>query len=148
MDAFPVEWTTTGGSYTQLNPNFFDGKTIVFNKISTNFIDVPIEFRFRSYPNKSGKRVAISAGFKLGFLVQSHAKTRTKEDVFVNGVSVGNKFKTYNIPNLRKVRYGVTARVGFAKFYANFFYSLTPLFIDGKGTAATPISVGIGYTPF
>ncbi|MBL4587621.1 MAG: PorT family protein [Flavobacteriales bacterium] len=149
MDAFPTELTTSEGkSYTQLDPTFFDGKTIVTNKISTNFIDIPIEFRFRSNPNKSGKRVSVAAGFKLGWLVQSHTKTRTDEDFIYNGVNFRNKIKTYDIPNLRKFRYGVTARAGFARFYVNFFYSLTPLFVDGRGTDATPISIGIGYSPY
>ena len=106
-----------------------------------------MEIRFRSNPDRSGKRMAASIGFKMGWLVQSHTRTRTDENLIYNGVNLGNKIKTYAIPNLRKFRYGVTARVGFAKFYASFFYSLTPLFVDGKGTYATPISIGIGYSP-
>ena len=58
------------------------------------------------------------------------------------------KIKTYDVPNLTKFRYGLTARVGYANFYLNFFYSLTPLFIEGRGTEAVPISIGIGVSPF
>ncbi|MFT7101994.1 MAG: hypothetical protein ACJAYA_000555, partial [Bacteroidia bacterium] len=89
-----------------------------------------------------------SVGFKLGWLVQSHTKTKTDEDLFFQGVNFRSKIKTYDIPNLTKFRYGVTARVGYANFYLNFFYSLTPLFKDGRGTEAVPISIGIGATPF
>lgn len=148
-DGFPIERPiTTGNTYTKLDEAFFDRKTIITNKLSTNFIDIPIEFRFRSNPSKSGKRAAVSAGFKLGWLVQSHTKTRTDETFIYNGVNFGDKVKTYNIPNLRKFRYGVTARAGYANFYLNFFYSLTPLFVDGLGTEAVPISIGIGYSPY
>ncbi len=149
MDGFPIEYTTTTGqTYTKLDKSFFEGKEIITNKISTNFVDIPVEVRFRSKAHKNGKRIAASVGFKLGWLVQSHTKTKTDEDLFYNGVNFRSKVKTYDIPNLTRFRYGLTARVGYANFYVNFFYSLTPLFIDGKGTEAVPISIGIGASPF
>jgi len=149
MEGFPIEYALeSGGTYTKLDESFFEGKEINVNKISTNFIDIPVEVRFRSKAHKNGKRVAASVGFKLGWLVQSHTKTKTDEDLFYNGVNFRSKIKTYDIPNLTKFRYGLTARVGYANFYLNFFYSLTPLFKDGRGTEAIPISVGIGVSPF
>jgi hypothetical protein len=149
MEAFPIEYKTTSGQeYTLLDPSFFDGQRVTVNKISTNFVDIPFEVRFRSKPHKNGKRIAASVGFKLGWLVQSHTKTKTNEDYFYQGVNFRRKIKTYDIPNLTKFRYGLTARVGYANFYLNFFYSLTPLFRDGFGTPAVPISVGIGVSPF
>ena len=149
MEGFPIEYEIqSGGTYTKLDGSFFDGKNINVNKLSTNFIDIPIEIRYRSKPHKNGKRIAASVGFKLGWLVQSHTKTKTDEDLFFQGVNFRSKIKTYDIPNLNKFRYGVTARVGYANFYLNFFYSLTPLFREGRGTEAVPISIGIGATPF
>ena len=149
MEGFPIEYATTSGeSYTKLDTDFFEGKQINVNKISTNFIDIPFEVRFRSNPHKNGKRIAASVGFKVGWLVQSHTKTRTDEDFFYQGINFRKKVKTYDIPNLTKFRYGLTARVGYAKFYLSFFYSLTPLFIEGRGTDAIPLSVGIGMSPF
>ena len=149
MEGFPIEYSiASGGTYTLLDPTFFDGKEVSVNKLSTNFIDIPFELRFRSNPRKNGKRIAASVGFKIGWLVQSHTKTKTDQDLFYNGVNFRQKIKTYDIPNLTKFRYGLTARVGYAKFYVNFFYSLTPLFVNGRGTEAVPISIGIGVTPF
>ncbi|MCB9190049.1 MAG: outer membrane beta-barrel protein [Flavobacteriales bacterium] len=149
MEAFPIVYQITEGhSYTHLDPTFFEGQKITVNKISTNFIDIPFEVRFRSNPHKNGKRIAASVGFKLGWLVQSHTKSKTDEDYFYEGVNFRRKIKTYDIPNLTKFRYGLTARVGYANFYLNFFYSLTPLFREGYGTEAVPISIGIGVSPF
>ena len=149
MEGFPIEYATESGkSYTKLDTEFFDGKEINVNKISTNFVDIPFEVRFRSNPHKNGKRIAASVGFKLGWLVQSHTKTRTDDDFFYQGINFREKIKTYDIPNLTKFRYGVTARVGYANFYLSFFYSLTPLFVEGRGTEAVPISIGIGVSPF
>lgn len=149
MEAFPIEYLTNEGhSYTHLDPSFFEGQKITVNKLSTNFIDLPFEVRFRSKPHKNGKKIAASIGFKLGWLVQSHTKTTVDEDYFYQGVNFGRKVKTYDIDNLSKFRFGVTARFGYANFYLNFFYSLTPLFMNGRGTEATPISIGIGVSPF
>ena len=149
MEAFPIEYPTTNGStYTHLDTDFFDGQKITVNKLSTNFIDIPVEVRFRSKPHKNGKRIAASVGFKLGWLVQSHTKTKVEDDYFYKGVNFGRKIKTYDIPNLTKFRYGLTARIGYANFYLNVFYSLTPLFVDGRGSRAVPISIGIGVSPF
>lgn len=149
MEAFPVEYQTSeGNSYTHLDPTILEGKSINVNKLSTNFIDIPFEVRFRSNPHKNGKRIAASVGFKLGWLVQSHTKTKVDEDYFFQGQNFGRKIKTYDIPNLTKFRYGLSARVGYANFYLNFFYSLTPLFIAGNGDNIVPISVGIGVSPF
>lgn len=156
MEAFPIEYPVfnspaefgTISSFTLLDSRFFHGKKINVNKLSTNFIDIPFEVRFRSNPRKNGKRIAASIGFKFGWLVQSHTKTKVDEDFFYQGVNFGDKVKTYDIPNLSKFRYGLTARVGYANAYVNFFYSLTPLFAKGRGTEATPISIGIGYSIF
>lgn len=149
MEAFPIEYMTSEGqTYTHLDPSFFDGQKITVNKLSTNFVDIPLELRFRSKPQRNGKKIAASIGFKLGWLVQSHTKTKVDEDYFFQGTNFGRKVKTYDVANLSKFRYGVTARIGYANFYLNFFYSLTPLFIDGRGTEAVPISVGIGVSPF
>lgn len=149
MEAFPVEYQTSeGDSYTHLDPTILEGKNINVNKLSTNFIDIPFEVRFRSNPHRNGKRIAASVGFKLGWLVQSHTKTKIDEDYLFQGQNFGRKIKTYDIPNLTKFRYGLSARVGYANFYLNFFYSLTPLFIEDRGTSAVPISVGIGVSPF
>lgn len=146
---FPIVYNTIDGeTYTKLDTSFFSGQDIGVNKISTNFIDIPLEVRFRSKAHKNGKRIAASVGFKMGFLVQSHTKTETETEYNINGVDVGTKFKTYAIENLTFFRYGLTARVGYANFYLNFFYSLTPLFQSGRGTEATPISIGIGVSPF
>lgn len=131
-------------SYTHLDASFFQNKEVTVNKLSTNFVDIPFEVRFRSKPHANGKRIAASVGFKIGWLVQSHTKTQTDQDLYFQGVNFRNKVKSYAIPNLTPFRYGVTARVGYANIYAQFFYSITSLFKSGSGTPATPISIGIG----
>lgn len=108
------------------------------NKLSLNFVEIPVELRFRSKPDKSFRRFSVAAGFKIGVLVQSHTKYRDD----------GIKLKTYFIPNLENFRYGPTFRIGYGKISLFGFYSLTNIFKDGKGTELTPFSAGIMVVPY
>jgi hypothetical protein len=56
------------------------------------------------------------------------------------------KFK--DVPNIEKLRYGVTARVGWKFINLMGFYSLTDLFTKDKGPEIYPISIGISLMPF
>jgi hypothetical protein len=149
-DAFPRTYALEGGgSYTKMDTTYFSGTDIRTNKISLNYIDIPFEVRWRSKQGlKIKKRWAVSVGFKIGFLVQSHTKTKTAQDVILNGSNLGNKYKTYDIENLNVVKYGVTVRVGFANAYLLGYYGISPVFKKGAGTPAHVLSVGIGYSPF
>lgn len=108
------------------------------NKLSLNFVEIPVEIRFRSRPDKSFRRFSLAAGFKFGVLVQGH--TKYKDD--------GIKIKTYDIPNLQNLRYGPTFRIGYGKVSLFAFYSLTDVFKEGKGTKLTPVSAGIMVVPY
>jgi len=120
------------GSKTFLSPiqNSYD-----LNKLSCNFVDAALEFRFRTSENESRKRFKISAGLKGGYLVQSH--TKYEDD---NG-----KFKTYDIKNLNKFQYGVIGRIGYGKWGVSGYYSFVNLFKDGKGPELVPVSIGLSY---
>lgn len=149
-NAFPVSYQTIdGGSFTKMDTSFFSDVTLKQSKISLNYIDIPFEIRWRSRSiGKKRKRVGVSVGFKVGFLVQSHTKTTTEEDMVHNGVNLGSKFKTYDIENLNPIKYGVTVRAGFANFYLIGYYGLSQVFKKDMGTPANVISVGIGFSPF
>jgi hypothetical protein len=105
------------------------------NKLSCNFIDAALEFRYRTDENENRKRFKISVGIKGGYLVQSHTKYEDSE----------GKTKTYDIKNLSKFQYGVIARIGYGKWGISGYYSLIPLFKDGKGPDVVPISIGLSY---
>lgn len=107
------------------------------NKLSLNYIDVPFELRFRTNANAKGKRLKLSAGFKIGVLVNAHTK-------FNNGAY---KVKRYHLKNIPDWHYGLSARLGFGKIGVSCFYSLTKLFNDGEGMEITPYSIGLSITP-
>lgn len=149
-DAFPVSYETSeGGSYTLMDTSYFSNITLKSTKISLNYIDIPFEVRWRSKSGvKTNKRATVAVGFKVGFLVESHTKTKTEEDLVHDGVNYGNKFKTFGIENLNPIKYGVTLRAGYANFYLIGYYGLSQVFKKGAGTPANVLSVGIGMSPF
>lgn len=113
------------------------------SKLGLTYIDIPLELRFRGKPNpKNNWQWKLAAGFKIGFLV--HSKWKYKGDDFRVNPQVGQvKFKEFGVPNLEKLRYGVTARGGYGPFNLQIYYSLSNLFQDGQSIELQPITFGI-----
>ncbi len=109
------------------------------NKISTSYINVPFELRFRSKPDKAYRRWNVAAGFKLGLLVQSHFKFVDNNDV---------KQKSYPVDNLNLLNYGPTLRIGYGQVSVYGYYALSNLFENGKGPWITPFNFGLVLAPF
>lgn len=123
------------GSASYLSP-VPDSLDLDLNKLSSNYITAALELRLRSNENSRRNRFKLSAGILAGILVQSHIKY---EDM--NG-----KIKTYNIAHLNNFQYGIQARLGYNNIALNGYYSLVPVFEDGKGPEMTPYSIGISLT--
>jgi hypothetical protein len=107
------------------------------NKLSVNYIDIPLELRFRTNANAKGNRLKLALGFKLGVLVNAHTK-------FDDG---DVKYKTYHLKNIPDLHYGLTGRLGFGRIGVSYFMSLTTLFNEGEGNKIFPYSIGISFTP-
>lgn len=111
------------------------------NKLSTVFLDVPLELRFRSKPNSKNKSFKIGLGAKLGLLISSYTKYAGEGNTFgLQDPEV--KLKKYRIPNMEKLRYGLTARIGYGPYNLVCFYGLSKLFEDGRGPGMSPITIG------
>lgn len=107
------------------------------NKLSANYLDIPLELRFRTNANVKGNRLKLSLGFKLGVLLNAHTK-------FDDGDS---KVKTYHLRNIPDLHYGLSARLGFGSIGISYFQSLTTLFGKDEGVEIHPYSIGISFTP-
>jgi hypothetical protein len=120
------------------------------NKLSLNYLEIPIEIRFRSKPNTKNQSVKFAIGFKVGYLIQSHWKY--KGDDLSTPVKDVIKIKTFDIPNISPFRYGITARVGFGMFNVYGFYSLQGIFNNNKLSHgqpnSQPLTIGIAVTPY
>ena len=99
------------------------------NKISSNYIEIPFEFRYRTAGNRPFR---FYPGFKFGYLVNIHTK-------FIDDTG---KWKFFTFPNSDPLRYGVTARIGFGIINFFGFYGLNSLFKTNKGSELIPWSIG------
>ncbi len=126
-------------SYTSLVPY---NKKYRINKITLNYIEVPIELRFRTMNKSLEERQRFNfrfyPGFKVGYLMGNHAKLT--DDI--------TKIKVYRTPNTLPYRYGPTLRIGFNKISFVAFYSLTGIFEKGKGDELNTFSLGISWMRF
>jgi hypothetical protein len=116
------------------------------NKLTNFYIDIPIELRFRTTPNRKQKNFKISAGVLLGYKLQSYHKYQG-EDYHTYSFGEYVKFKEYRIKNVSDLRYGIYGRLGYGKFSFFGFYSLTKIFQDNLGPSLTPYSIGISIVP-
>lgn len=125
------------------------------NKLTEVFVDIPIEFRFRT--KNDGQKFKFALGFKVGYLLSSHLKYRGDDVSFNNAAQcwVLNsdqtvKTKMYKVPNIETYRMGPTFRIGWGYVNLSAYYSLTHLFKKDKNPNYDmyPISVGISITPF
>lgn len=108
------------------------------NKISTSYVNIPFELRFRSKPDKAYRRWNVAAGFKFGLLVQSHFKYEDKNV----------KTKSYPVDNLNLLNYGPTLRIGYGQISVYSYYGLASIFKNGNGPFVSPFNFGLVLAPF
>ncbi len=117
------------------------------NKISTVYIDIPIELRFRTRPIAKKRNIKFVLGFKIGYNIQRYTKYEGDNFHFLNENSQ-IKYKIYKINNILTYRYGVFVRAGYGKFNLTAYYALTNLFKKDKAPEIIPFSVGLSITLF
>lgn len=117
---------TSHNYYNNLNFGTFAGNgeeyytlvdldTVTSNKLTVQYIHIPLELRFRSDPNGNGRFFRWYLGAKVGVRVNSYSKLITDE---VN--------RQYNdLGALNRFTYGVYTRIGysFISFYAHYALS-------------------------
>ena len=111
----------------------------------TNFLDIPVEFRFSTNPGDPARSFKIGIGGRVGYLLNAHTKIRYKEDGEIK------KLKEHESFNLTKVRYGAFFKVYLGNFSFFSYYNVNPLFKSDKGPAKTEaqtFTVGISLSSF
>jgi hypothetical protein len=128
--------------FVAINEN--DGE-IKKNKLSLNYINLPLELRYHNYSLPQPFRV--SAGVRAGYLVNAHTKVHLKNEdgVFGAGSQKESKTKEHKLGNLEKFQFGFTARVGYGRINLNTYFPLTKIFKANNAVDMTPISVGLTF---
>ncbi len=120
---------------------FNDSISFKTNKLTTVFVDVPLEFRLRTKNNIHQKNFKFTFGGRIGYLLKSYHKYSGDEYRFNTGTST--KFKEYNIPYLNKLHYGVFAKAYYGKLGLDINYSLSNLFEKKFTPEIVPFSIGL-----
>jgi hypothetical protein len=111
-------------------------------KVSTAFLELPIELRFTANPEQGGKSFKMALGAKIGTMLAAWTKGKTLENR--NGNTINDyteKLKSKRYFNT--TRLSVTGRVGYGHFTLFGSYALTPVFKEGQGPKMNTLSVGL-----
>ena len=100
---------------------------ITKSQLIANYIDALVELRFSSSPNDPAHSFKASIGIKGGYLFDSFTKQKYREN------RETKKLKDKQNWNVTEFRYGLTARMAYGNFGLFGYYSLTPIFLEGKG---------------
>lgn len=112
------------------------------NKMTFNYIGIPIELRLRLGKNEYWK---LSAGFDIGYLMSNYIKYEGN-NVFLK-TSESIKIKQFNIKDVNHIRYGASLRMSYNRFGLRIYYPLSTTF---KNTISTffPIEIGLSLMVF
>jgi hypothetical protein len=111
----------------------------------TNYVEIPIEFRFDTKPEDIGRSFNVALGGRIGILYD--AFTKVKYNDLGEVVKVKNKLNH----GMNQIRYGVYGRVGIGSVSLFGFYNLSEMFETNKGPLGTTMNsytVGISVNGF
>lgn len=137
--------------YTWIGPNFDftpihegDQWELRNNKLNLNYLNIPLEFRFRSrgIPNT----IRASAGLRTGYLVQASTKVHLQGTD--NSIRESIKFKELQLENIRNFQIGATARLGYGRFNLYGYFPITRIFDGNTVEEMMPVSVGLSLIIF
>lgn len=111
-------------------------------KVSTSYLEVPVELRFTSKPETPAKSLKLAVGAKVGTLINAHTKGKTlqnKNNQTVNSyLQKENSKKFFNSTRLMG-----TARLGYGVFSLFGSYQLNNVLKDGTGPDMKTYQIGI-----
>lgn len=111
-------------------------------KLSTTFVEVPVEFRFSSNPSYPNKSVKAALGIKFGTILNAHTKGKTLRDS--TGATIHNYTQKINTKGyFNSTRIAATARVGYGVFSIFGSYNLSSMFKTGVAADVRLLQVGL-----
>lgn len=108
-------------------------------KFTANYIEAPIEFRFRT---KGRKHFKFLIGGKIGYQINAF----TQSVIETNNQEV--KSRNYTFSDNNRLRYGATVRIGIRNFALYGAYHFSPLFENSESTQLNPIELGLSISLF
>jgi len=145
VESWPSAWPQPGSfDFKKIHEDYGEIKK---NKLSLNYLNIPLEFRYRNH--NLPKTLRIHAGLRLGYLINAHTKTHLKnEDGFMGSDTYSHmKFKEHKLGNLEKIQVGITGRIGYGRLSLFGFFPLTQIFKDNYPAelGMKPVSAGLSF---
>ena len=112
-------------------------------KVTTIYLEAPVELRYFSDPAHPGKSWKAAVGFKLGTLIKAYSKG--KNMVSNTGNSINGKGYVQKESNKRffnATDVALTGRVGYGVFSLDLGYQVNGVLRDGYGPLMNKFSVG------
>lgn len=114
----------------------YNGETVRKSyKVVMRFIEIPIEFRWRSYVSGLGI-TRFTLGGVLGFRTRFFEKSRFENTTF----------EQPNFPDVNRVRFGVFGRIGLRRIGLFAGYYFTPLFQNPSSSKLNVLSIGLNFS--
>lgn len=138
--SFAVDYIEDGFVYnfSPINPQLdYDN-----NKLSLNYLNIPIEIRFRT--RNTPQTFRIHAGVKAGLLIDAH--TKYVGEVTPNGREI--KLKEGKLDNIQSFMFGFHGRIGYGRINLNTFVNLTDIFEGNNAQDASLVSLGLSLIIF
>ncbi len=111
-------------------------------KLSTAYLEIPVEFRYVSNPEKSNKSFKFAIGVKIGTLLNVHTKGKTLQNKSGNNINAYTEKET-NKRFFNSTRVAGTARIGIGNFSLFGSYQFTNLLKSGVGPDLKPLQIGL-----
>lgn len=115
--------------YSSLAP--YTGANRWINRTVFNFVEIPFEIRFRS--RKERGKWKFYPGFKAGFMVENYSKWRIEQ----------LEYKAFNFPDLNRLHYGPTLRIGRDNIFLFGHYDMALLFTNSNSNKLQLFAAGI-----
>jgi hypothetical protein len=113
-------------------------------KLTTIFVEAPIELRYYANPANPDKSWKAAFGVKVGTLLKAYTKGKdlqTKAGASVYGPTYVSKESNKRFFNTTRV--AATARFGFGIFSLDAGYQITQVIKEGFGPEVRPFSIGL-----
>ena len=111
-------------------------------KLSTSYLEIPIELRYSSDPENDTKSIKAAIGFKVGTMLNAHTKGKTLQDRN-NKILYNYTQKEANRHFFNSTRLAATARIGYGNFSVFGSYQINNMFKDGVAADTKLLQIGL-----
>jgi hypothetical protein len=111
-------------------------------KLSTAYLEAPVELRYSSNPDDDKRSFKVAIGAKVGTLLSAWVKGKNEVDKNGNTIrSYTSKEKSKRFFNSNRL--SLTGRLGYGKFSLFTSYTINALFKEGVAPTVRPFTIGL-----